>query len=207
MIPLKKELLKSGDKILFHTKGLSPISIGIRLLTESFFNHVGGYVEEIDFKGYVFKGYVIEALGGGVVKTPIEKYLDNKSYILKIVRFKQKAFKDEEEYRQGLETARKRLYDKIGQKYDWGAIAYLGILYISKAFWNKGAKYLPKKFNPFQGRQKFFCSELICECDYKISSLYPYLYQGKTKQNCSTTTPKDIGKSANVEYICGEDKL
>ena len=202
MIPLKKELLKSGDNILFHTKGFSPISIGIRMLTKSFFNHVGKYVEEIDFKGYI-----IEALGSGVVKTSIEKYLNNKNYILKVVRLKQEAFKDEEEYKQGLEISRKKLYDKIGQKYDWWAIVYLGILYFSKGFWNKGAKYLPKRFNPFQGRQKFFCSELICECDYGISLLYPFLYQGKTKQNCSSTTPKDIGKSTNVEYICGEEKL
>ena len=126
MIPLKKELLKSGDNILFHTKGLSLISIGIRMLTESFFNHVGKYVEEVDRKGYI-----IEALGSGVVKTPIEKYLDNKNYILKVVRLKQEAFKDKEEYEKGLEISRKRLYEKIGQKYDWWAIVYLGILYFS----------------------------------------------------------------------------
>lgn len=203
MIPIKKELLKSGDNILFHTKGLSLISIGIRMLTESFFNHVGKYVEGEISK----KGFVIEALGKGVAKTPIEKYLDNKNYILKVVRLKQEAFKDKEEYDKGLEISRQRLYDKIGQKYDFWAIVYLGILYISKAYWNKGAKYLPKRFNPFQGRQEFFCSELVCQCDYGISSLHPYLYQGKTKQDCSTTTPKDIGKSDNVEYVCGEDKL
>ena len=202
MIPFKKELLKSGDNILFHTKGLSPISIGIRMLTGSFFNHVGKYFEEIDLKGYV-----IEALVSGVVKTPIEKYLDNKNYILKVGRLKQEAFKDEEEYRQGLETSRQRLYSKIGEHYDWAAIVWLGILYISKAFWNKGAKYLPKRFNPFNSRYKVFCSELVCEADYKISSLYPYLYQGKTKQKCDTTTPKDIGKASNMKYICGEDKL
>ena len=202
MIEFKKELLKSGDNILFHTKGFSLISVGIRMLTESFFNHVGKYIEEVDYKGYV-----IEALGRGVVKMPIEKYLNNKNYILKAVRLKQEAFKDEEEYRQGLTTSKLRLYNKIGQKYDWWAIIFLGILYFSKGFWNKGVKYLPKKFNPFQSRQKFFCSELICECDYKLSSLYLYLYQGKTKQDCSTTTPKDIAKSQWVEYICGLDKI
>ena len=200
MIPFRKELLKPGDKILFHTKGFSPISIGIRTLTKSFWNHVGGYVEEVDYKGYV-----IEALGMGVTKTPIEKYLNNKNYILKAVRLKEEIFKDPEEYKIGLREGRRRLYDNIGQKYDWGAIVWLGILYSVKGFWNKGAKYLPKRFNPFQGRYKFFCSELICECDYEISSLHPYLYQGKTLQKCDTTTPKDIGKSENVEYICGEE--
>jgi len=202
MVEIKKELLKSGDKVLFHTKGLSPVSIGIRMLTESFWNHIGGYVNEIDKKGYI-----IEALGNGVIKTPIEKYLNNKNYILKVVRLKQEAFKDEEEYRQGLEISRQRLYDRIGEKYDWWAIVYLGILYISKVYWNKGAKYLPKRFNPFQSRQKFFCSELVCESDYGISSLHLYLYQGKTEQKCDTTTPKDIGKSIWVEYICGEEKV
>ena len=204
MIPIRKELLKSGDKILFHTKGFSPISIAIRVLTESFFNHIGGYVEEVGFKGYV-----IEALGRGVVKTPIEKYLDNKNYILKVVRLKEEAFKHKGEYNKGLEISRQRLYSKIGQKYDWRALIYLGILYISKSFWKKGAKYLPKRFNPFQGRQQFFCSELICQCDYGISSKIENLYVGKKYLNatCSTITPHDIAKSQWVEYLYGEDKI
>ena len=200
MIPISKELFKSGDKILFHTKGFSPISLGIRTLTQSFWNHVGGYVEEVDLKGYV-----IEALGRGVVKTPIEKYLNNKSYILKVVRLRSGAFKDAEEHKQGLEVARQRLYGKVGLKYDWWAIVWLGAKYLAKSYYRKGRKYIPLG-NPLQSREKFFCSELICEADYKISSLYPYLYQGKTKQDCSSTTPKDIKKAETIEYIAGVDK-
>jgi hypothetical protein len=204
MIPISKELLKSGDKVLFHTKGFSLISFGIRMLTESFFNHVGGYVEEVDLKGYV-----IEALGKGVVKTPIEQYLNNKNYILKVVRLKREAFKHNLEYEQGLETSRQRLYERIGQKYDWGSIVWLGIKYIIKGYWNKGAKYIPKQYNPFNSRYKVFCSELICQCDYGISSQIKNLYAGKKYLNatCSTITPHDIAKSQWIEYIAGIDKL
>lgn len=202
MVPFKKELLKSGDNILVHTKGfLSFFSIGIRMLTESFWNHAAKYVEEVDGKGYF-----IEALGGGVKKTPIEEYLDNKKYILKATRLKKEAFKDEEEYSLGLRTSRERLYIAIGTKYDWWAVIFLGFKYIIKGYYKEGRKYIPLG-NPLQKREEFFCSELICECDYGISSLHPFLYQGKTKQDCSSTTPKDIGKSVNAGYVCGEDKL
>ena len=202
MIPINKELLKSGDNILFHTNGFSLISIGIRMLTESFFNHVGVYVEEVNYKGYV-----IEALGKGVVKTPIEKYLNNKNYILKVVRLKQEAFKDEKEYYRGLGTVRQRLYEKIGQKYDWWAIVWLGIKYLAISYYRKGRKYIPLG-NPLQSRQKFFCSELVASVFYNISSIskYPNLFAGNKYQDVSTTTPRDIAKSANVEYVCGEEK-
>jgi len=193
----EKELLKSGDKILFHTKGFSPISLGIRMLTQSFWNHVGEYVKEGS------EGFVIEALPKGVAKNSIEKYIDNPSYILKAVRLKESAFKDETEYILGLRLSVKRMYDKIGKKYDTGAIVFLGIKYIFISLIRKTKKIAPN-LNLFQSREKFFCSEAICESDYKISSVNPYLYQGSTKQNCSTTTPKDIGKSLFVEAITGE---
>jgi len=192
--------IRDGDIILFHTKGFSPISVGIRMLTESFWNHVGMYVSDINKEGFV-----IEALGRGVVKTPIEKYINNKSYILKAITLRPEAFKDEEEYREGLKLAISKMRLSVGQKYDWWAIVYLGILYISKGFWHKSAKKLPTRFNPLQSRNRFFCSELICESCYKISSLYDYLFQGKTKQKCDTTTPKDIGKAETVKFIGGYD--
>ena len=203
MIPISKELFKPGDKILFHTKGFSLISFGIRMLTESFFNHVGGYVEEVDLKGYV-----IEALGRGVVKTPIEKYLNNKNYILKVVRLKREAFKHNLEYDQGLATARQRLYDKIGQKYDWWAIVWLGAKYLAKSYYRKGRKYIPLG-NPLQSREKFFCSELVAFAHNGTSSIskYPNLFAGNKYQDVSTTTPRDIAKSFNVEYVAGIDKL
>jgi len=187
-------LLKPGDKILFHTKGLSPISVSIRWLTKSFWNHVGQYEEDN------YKGYVIEALGKGVVKTLIEKYINNKSYILKVVRLKESAFKDHEEYIKGLETSRDRMYSSIGSKYDYWGIVWLGLKYTFKGFFKK------TPVNLFQNREKFFCSERVCESDYKISSLHPYMYQGKTKQKCDTTTPKDIGKAQTVAFITGENK-
>lgn len=190
-----RTLLKSGDKILVHTRGLAPVSFSIRHLTGSFFDHIGQYEEEVDKKGYV-----IEAVGKGVVRTPIEKYLPKK-YYLKVVRLRPEAFKDPQEYKDGLQTSRERIYAKIGTKYDYWAIAWLGCKYIFKGWFKK----IP--INLFQSREKVFCSELICENDYRISSLYPYLYQGKTRQFCDTTTPKDIGKAKTVEFITGVNKV
>jgi len=187
-------LLQSGDKILFHTKGFSPMSMGIRHLTKSFWNHAGQYEVEGE------KGYVIEAVGRGVVKTPIENYINNKSYILKAVRLKESAFKDIKEYVQGLETSKHRIYARIGTKYDYFGIVWLGFKYILKGWFRKAP------INFFQDREKFFCSELVCTADYGISSIHPYLYQGKTGQKCGTTTPRDISKSLNVKWITGAKK-
>lgn len=195
------KLLKEGDNILFHTGGFSPMSVAIRILTESYWNHAGKYVEESD------KGYVIEALGSGVVKTSLDKYLNNKNYRLKAIRLKEEAFKDKNEYDYGIMIGVGRMYDKIGKKYDKLGVIWLGVKLIAKGYWKKGNQYLPVKFNPFQSREKFFCSEAICESDFEISSLYTYLYQGVTGQLCDTTTPKDIGKSKWVMFVTGEDKL
>src|SRR3990167_104611 len=197
---MNKEVLRDGDIVLFHTKGFSIISIGIRMLTESFWNHAGMYVVDPDSKGFV-----IEALGKGVAKTPIEKYIDNKNYVLRVVSLKQEAFKDQAEYHEGLKIATSSVRSAIGIKYDWWAIAYLGIVYLSKGLWHKGFKKIPKRFNLLQSRNKFFCSELVCESYYKISSLYPQLFAGKTKQKCDTTTPRDISKSPNVKFVAGLD--
>jgi len=193
-----KSLLRSGDKILFHTKGFSPMSMGIRALTGSFWNHVSQYEEEVDLRGYA-----IEATGRGVVKTPIEKYLNNKSYILKAVRLREEAFKDTEEYRQGLLTSRERIYAKIGSRYDWGAIAWLGVTYIFRGLFRK------IKVNIWQSRKKFFCSELICSISMGISSIVKNLYAGDKYSNadCSTITPRDIGKSKYARWITGSKKL
>lgn len=199
MKEFKIDLLHSGDNILVHSKGLFPTSIAIRELTESYWNHASRFFWEGS------KGVVVEALFSGVVITPIAKYLDTKKYDLKAVRLKQEAFADEKEYRDGIFTAQARIYNQVGKKYDFGAITFLGLKYIWKSWWKKNKKYI--KFNPFESREKFFCSELICEADYNISSLNPYLYQGKTKNKCDTTTPKDIAKSKNVEYICGVDLI
>lgn len=194
---MNKENLRDGDLILFHTKGLSLISIGIRMLTESFWNHVGMYVIDLDKKCYV-----IEALGSGVAKTPIEKYIDNRNYILKVVAIKPEAFKDQQEYEKGLELAIERIRRTVGQKYDWWAIVWLGFKYAFKGTYKKTRQFIPIG-NPLQHREKFFCSEIVCESCYGISSIYPQLFAGNTKQTCDTTTPKDISKSLNVKFAGG----
>ena len=159
-----RQILRSGDLILFHTRGFSLISIGIRQLTQSYWNHIGMFVEDV-YK----QGFVIEALGKGVVSTPIEKYIGNKWYDLKVIQIKEEAFEDKEEYDKGVALAISRMRLSIGKKYDWWAIVWLGIKYLSRAYWNKGAKHIPERFNPFQSRYKFFCSELVCESCYEIS--------------------------------------
>jgi hypothetical protein len=198
---IDKNLLKEGDIFLFHTRGFSPFSMAIRQLTQSFWNHCGLYYEDV-YK----RGYIIEALGNGVVLTPAEKYLDEKTHILKVVRVKESAFENEFEYWQGIATAVKRMKDKIGAKYDWWAIVWLGFKYLGKGSYKKAREFIPIG-NPLQSRDKFFCSEVICEAFYNLSKLFIYMFQGTTKQTCDTTTPKDIGKSNNVEYITGKDVL
>jgi len=196
---LNKEILKDGDILLVHSKGFNLISIGIRLLTESFWNHTAMIVIDIDKKIYC-----IEALGLGVQKTPVEKYLDEKHHIIKVVRLRPEAFKDIDEYQTGILTATGRIWGKIGLKYDTWAIVWLAFKYIFKGTYKQTRKYIPVG-NPLQSREKFFCSELICEVCYKISSINDYLFQGTTKQTCDTTTPRDISKSKNVEFQQGKD--
>ena len=198
---IDKTLLISGDIFLFHSRGFNPFSMGIRELTGSFWNHTGLYY--IDLYN---QGFIIEALGGGVVKTPIEKYLDEKRSVLRVVRIKPEAFRDILEYDSGIALAIGRIKDKIGLKYDWGAIAWLGIKYIFKGMYKKGRTFIPVG-NPLQSREKFFCSELICEGFRGISSLHPYLFQGKTLQRCDTTTPRDISKSMWVKFVDGKDLI
>ena len=191
--------IKTADKLLFHTKGFSLISIAIREITQSYFNHVGQLVQEGG------EWFVIEALFKGVQKTPLDKYIDNKSYDLKVIRLKPSSFKDQAEYEQGIRLSNFRMTNKIGKKYDFWAIAFIGIKYFFTGYYRKMRKYVPAK-NLFQSRQAFFCSEAICESDYNISSLHPYLYKGKTNSDCSSSTPKDIGKTEHAFYVCGVDK-
>lgn len=190
---IDKKLLKNGHIILFHTKGFSPFSWGIRALTQSHWNHCGLYVD----------GHVIEALGKGVVKNPIDNYIGNKRYDLKIVALRPEAFMGTEEYNLGIEKAVAYVQKMVGVKYDWGAIIFLGLKYILKGC----KKKFPIANNLFQSREKFFCSELICTACYNISSMIPYLFQGRTKQKCDTTTPRDIAKSENVYFVAGVDKI
>ena len=194
---IDKSLLKDGDIFLFHAKGFNLFSMAIRELTQSYWNHCGLYYSNV-YK----EGFIIEALGNGVVKNPVENYLAEKHSIIKVVRLKPEAFKDEQEYQQGIVTAISRMQEKIGSKYDWWGIVWLGFKYLFKGAYKKTRQYVPVG-NPLQSREKFWCSEIICEAFYKISSLYDYLFQGNTKQTCDTTTPKDIGKSKLVQFVEG----
>ena len=196
---IDKTLLISGDLFLFHARGFNPFSMGIRQLTQSFWNHTGLYYTDL-----YNQGFIIEALGGGVVKTPVEKYLDEKRSILRVVRIKPEAFKDTLEYDSGLALAIGRIKGKIGLKYDWGAIAWLGIKYIFKGIYKKGRTFIPVG-NPLQRREEFYCAELLCEGFSGASTIHPYLFQGKTMQKCDTSTPRDISKSMWVKFVAGKD--
>jgi len=195
-----QNLLQAGDLILFHGNGFQPISFGIRTLTQSYWNHVG----IIDRVGEDF--FVIEALGK-VEKNNIKKYLENKKYDLCVKRLKKDAFENEEEYWFGIKTALERANEAVGKSYDVWSIVYLGLYYTLNILWNPVGKLLSGKTNRFDMRSKFFCSELVCQVCYKISSKNDFLFQGKTKQKCNMTTPKDVGKSNNVEYVTGNNKL
>jgi|SRR3990167_748939 len=198
---IDKSLLKSGDIFFFHARGFNLFSMAIRQLTQSFWNHTGLYYIDL-----FNNGFIIEALGGGIVKTPVEKYLGEKKSIVRVVRVRPEAFKNQPEYDSGLVVAINRVKNKIGFEYDWGAIAWLGIKYMFKGVYKKGRRYIPIG-NPLQNRERFFCSEIICEGFYGVSSLCPYLFQGKTLQKCDTTTPKDIAKSGNVFHVAGKDLI
>lgn len=191
--------ISNGDKLLFHTKGFSPISFAIREITQSYWNHVSQIIQEHS------EWFVIEALFKGVVKTPIEKYLFSKQYDLKVIRLKETSFKDKAEYENGIESSNFRMYNKIGKKYDFWAIVFIGLKYFFTGYYRKVRKRIPAK-NLFQSRQNFFCSEAVCESDYNISSIYPLLYKGKTNSDCSSTTPKDIGKTLHAFFVTGIDK-
>src|SRR3990167_2989627 len=117
-----KDILKSGDILLVHTKGFSPFSWGIRELTCSFWNHAGMIVIDIDEKIFC-----IEAILSGVVKTPIEKYLNTKKYVLRVVRLREWAFKDEEEYSKGLLKAQEKIKNTVGLNINCREIFWFGV--------------------------------------------------------------------------------
>jgi len=193
------KLLKDGDNILVHTNGFSFVSIGIRLLTHSFWNHVGKYVIKDN------KGYIIEAEFKGVKLNPIEKYFGNKKYTLKAVRLAKSAFSDDEEYNKGIKISVNKMFQLIEFKYDFGALIWLGAVYLSKGITNKLLSIF--KCNPLQSRNRFFCSESVCSSEKTISSIIDNFYRGTTNQNCSNVTPKDIAKSPWTLHITGVNKI
>lgn len=194
---MNKKLLHNGDIVLFHTKGFSPMSWAIRFLTRSFWNHVGIYTN----------GEVISAMPKEVMKMSLEYCLNKKIYTLKVVRLKKSAFKSKYEYKRGINTAVKRIEQQLGAKYDWFGITYLGMVYILRGIYDRIGKSF--NFNPLQSRYKFFCSELVCEAYYELSSKYKCLFAGKKHphQKCDTITPGDIDKSKNVVVITTNERI
>lgn len=197
--------IKEGDIILFHTKGLNPISNGIRFLTGSYWNHVG----IIDTITPTVKT-LIEAQGK-IVRNSLNKYTDNKNYDLKIVRVKTEAFKNADEKRTAILNAVLKALSLVGDSYDYFAIVFLGLKYIIRGIINKIPllRKIPSlNSNLLENRYKFFCSELVCACFHGTSSRYKNIFAGEKHKNqkCNTITPGDINKSKNTYFVTGLDK-
>jgi len=191
---IEKENLSNGDLILFHSNGFQPMSWAIRTLTHSYWNHVG----------IINAGFVIEARKT-VEKNSIDKYL-NEKFDLGIFRIKKESYLTGLEYKDGIQSAVTYAEARVGSNYDKRAIVWLGIKYLSVGFLRR---LIPQRFNPFQKREQFFCSELVCECYHKTSSLVKNLFAGKKypKATCGIITPKDIGKSVWSEFIMGTNEI
>ena len=191
---IELENLRDGDLILFHSNGFQPMSWAIRTLTHSYWNHAGIYNA----------GFVIEARKT-VEKNSIDKYLNDK-FDLGIFRIKKESYLTGLEYKDGIQSATTYAEARVGSNYDKRAIVWLGIKYLSVGFLRR---LVPQRFNPFNSREEFFCSELVCECYHKTSSLVKNLFAGKKYPNakCGTITPRDISKSINSQYIMGTNKI
>ena len=183
--------LRDGDLVLFHSNGFQPMGWAIRTLTKSYWNHAGIYSA----------GFVIEARKT-VEKNSINKYL-SKLFVLGIFRVKQSAYASVKEWIAGVNNACVRAEGHVGTKYDKRAIVWLGVKYLSRGFLGR---LLPQRFNPWQNREEFFCSELVCACYYKTSSLVRNLFAGLKypKAKCGTITPGDIGKRS--KFVMGTNK-
>ena len=192
---IELEKLRDGDLILFHSRGFQPMSWAIRTLTHSYWNHAGIYNN---------KGFVIEARKM-VEKNSIDNYL-NKKFDLGVFRIKKESYSTAVEYKDGLQSATTYAEARVGSNYDKRAIVWLGIKYFSVGFLRR---LVPQRYNPFQKREEFFCSELVCECYHKTSSLIKNLFAGKKHPNatCGTITPCDIGKSVHSKWITGTNKI
>ena len=191
---IELENLRDGDLILFHSHGFQPMSWAIRTLTHSYWNHAGIYNA----------GFVIEARKT-VEKNSIDKYL-NEKFDLGIFRIKKDSFLTGLKYKDGLQSATTYAEARVGSNYDKRAIVWLGIKYLSTGFLRR---LIPQRFNPFQKREEFFCSELVCECYHKTSSLIKNLFAGlkHPEATCGTITPRDISKSENSFWVMGTNKI
>jgi len=186
--------IKEGDKLLVHSRSFSPISWAIRVITHSYWNHVGDIVIKDR------KIYVIEALAKGIVRSPIEKYQNTKRFDIRIARISKDLFETEEDYKNGLLINATRVLITIGKKYDITAVIGLGIKIPIRGLLNciPFLKKIPRiNGNPLQFRSRVFCSENVCECSYDLPKAIiknPF-ENNHREQRCSITTPEDIYKS------------
>jgi len=187
--------LREGDKLLVHSKGFWQfVSKSIRVITHSYWNHVGDIVIKDR------KIYVVEALASGVVLSPIKKYQDTKKYDVRIARLRENLFESEEDYRVGLLVNTTRVLVTVGKKYDFGAIVGMGIKIPIRGLLNciPFIKKIPQiNANLLQFRSRVFCSENVCECAYSLRNAEvknPFENNHKG-QACSITTPGDVYKS------------
>ena len=102
--------LQAGDVILFHTAlSFAPVSWlawGIRKVTKSYWNHAALVLE---IEGRIF---IAEAFGGGVRLRPASYFLDRRRNKIKVLR---------PTYTH-LVRAKVKAMDKLGCKYDFGAL-------------------------------------------------------------------------------------
>ncbi len=191
---INTSLIKDGDVILEHDKGLCPVSMAIRYLSHSYSNH-----GMIAYRNIYNKIMVIEATFNGVIETPFEKYANEKNSLLSIRRINPACYSNGTEYNMAISTAVNRMKSYIGKKYDFGAIVYL------YAYFRYSLKAITK--NPLQSREKFYCFEALAEAYNGTSSIskYPNIFAGEKFQDTATTTGRDIAK--NTLFVTGYTKL
>jgi hypothetical protein len=190
--------LHDGDIVLVHAKGLNVISASIRILTKSYWNHVGVY-----FRSYPWaEEQVVEALGT-VIVNDFSKYLDYSNFDVKVVRINAKYFKDEYEREQKINTFLQNMYSLVGKRYDGVAIVWLGIKCITKNILRPLWKLMCKTNNWLDSKERFFCSEAVCASAEGLSTVKPCLFQGENDKQayCNNVTPKDIGKADSVDFV------
>ena len=148
--------LQDGDALLVHTKKFSIPSIIIRICTQGYWNHIA----LISTSGDVIT--VVEAETRlGIIERPISFYEDAKVFDLLVMR--PIYMQDGRKYNRAtghrvIISARKN----IGQKYDFTALFAFTIEFIEDVthkWWAKVGEWLFKKYNPFQFKSRWFCSE------------------------------------------------
>ena len=147
---------QDGDSLLVHTKKFSIPALLIRMGTSGHWNHVALISASGD------EITVVEAdTKKGIVERPISFYQDEKTFELLLMR--PIHMQDGGDYNRAIGhqviiSARKDL----GKKYDFTALVGFTIEFIediTHKWWAKAGEWLFKKYNPFQLKSRWFCSE------------------------------------------------